>query len=807
MTRELNDLFRKLMGRPDVSLYPFQEKVAHSLLSSPSNVILRAPTGAGKTWATLLPFLWAREKGDRLVDRVLYALPLRSLASQLYTSTVKGCQQAGFRVRTIYDAVGTAQADDVESLVVTLQTGEQQDDPFFQGDIVFTTIDQLLSSYILDPVSLPGRLANINVGAILGSLVVIDEFHLLEPDKSMGTAIEMLDRLRPYCRFVLMTATLSDAAVLWLRNRLDAEVIELKNDEIGLIEGRKQKPTLRKWIWSDEGLSAQAVLADHRQRSLVILNTVGRAQEIYRELLERKRPETNVCLLHSRFFRDDRLRWENEALSKLGKENQSAEEDFILVSTQVVEAGMDFSVDVLHTEAAPVNSLIQRAGRCARYGGEGLVKVYPVPNEAPYDRTVLQQTAGFLRVRSGDVFFFRDEMNAVNSVHSEAEMNHLSEYDSLRNRRSLVNEAMDGLRKGARENLIRDVNSVSILVTDEPEKVHFGLSEWPELLSVPYGTLLGFLNKAEVDPGDWIIGIPVEADEDSDDSRIIQFRWQRTASTKTGLPWLVAINPRYAAYSPREGLLLGQSGKAAEIRYRSRRSREGYRYRCEIYSDHINRVLDHLDKALSNSVNAQRLIAKNSVLPEELIIKAARIAAALHDVGKLSVAWQNAARVWQEHKTPGMVPEEPIAHTDYDPKTDWDKWRRFKDPPAHAVEGAYAVCDYLISLFEDVPELGLCVITAIARHHSGHARALKTFSLVPEAVPTVGELLAQLGLPRPQTLRDKPDNLTCGPKGEFARDLLSATRVEDAEWLPVYWFVVRCLRLADQLGTAEGGRQ
>nr|MDA8097804.1 hypothetical protein [Clostridia bacterium] len=49
-TVALNDLFRQLMDRPDVSLYPFQEKVADLLLSDRS-VILRAPTGAGKTWA------------------------------------------------------------------------------------------------------------------------------------------------------------------------------------------------------------------------------------------------------------------------------------------------------------------------------------------------------------------------------------------------------------------------------------------------------------------------------------------------------------------------------------------------------------------------------------------------------------------------------------------------------------------------------------------------------------------------------------------------------------------------------------
>ena len=46
---------------------------------------------------------------------------------------------------------------------------------FFRSDLIFTTIDQLLSSYVFLPVSLPDRVGNINAGALIGSLVVFDE--------------------------------------------------------------------------------------------------------------------------------------------------------------------------------------------------------------------------------------------------------------------------------------------------------------------------------------------------------------------------------------------------------------------------------------------------------------------------------------------------------------------------------------------------------------------------------------------------------------------------------------------------------
>ncbi|MBI4867848.1 MAG: CRISPR-associated endonuclease Cas3'' [Candidatus Wallbacteria bacterium] len=77
-------------------------------------------------------------------------------------------------------------------------------------------------------------------------------------------------------------------------------------------------------------------------------------------------------LVHSRFRVADRTRWRDDFLNR---EACRPGADLIVVATQVVEAGVDLSAGSLVTELAPWSSLVQRFGRCARYGGTGQVHV------------------------------------------------------------------------------------------------------------------------------------------------------------------------------------------------------------------------------------------------------------------------------------------------------------------------------------------------------------------------------------------------------------------------------------------------
>src|SRR5205807_1341700 len=83
-----------------------------------------------------------------------------------------------------------------------------------------------------------------------------------------------------------------------------------------------------------------------------------------------------VWLLHSRFLPEDRVRIENNIREKFGKGGDPSG-SLIVVATQAIEVGLDMTSAVLHTELAPANAIVQRAGRCARYQGtKGDVYIY-----------------------------------------------------------------------------------------------------------------------------------------------------------------------------------------------------------------------------------------------------------------------------------------------------------------------------------------------------------------------------------------------------------------------------------------------
>lgn len=110
---------------------------------------------------------------------------------------------------------------------------------------------------------------------------------------------------------------------------------------------------------------------------------MGRAQGLFENLRAQVERDVEVRLLHSRFLPGDRDATEDWLRREFGKRKADyTEASAILVATQVVEVGLDITSEALHTELAPAASIIQRAGRCARYENEkGDVYVYALPDD------------------------------------------------------------------------------------------------------------------------------------------------------------------------------------------------------------------------------------------------------------------------------------------------------------------------------------------------------------------------------------------------------------------------------------------
>lgn len=520
-------------------LYPYQEKVK-SLLLEGRSVILQAPTGAGKTRAALAPFVEAffTLSDGTFPRQALYSVPMRVLATQFERET-KEFADRFYRIHR-------------QKLKVTIQTGERPEDPEFLGYLVFATLDQVLSSAIGVPYSLSSGRANLNVGAVIGSYLIFDEFHLF-PREATKTTLQLLRSYRDIVPFTLMTATFSREMLGGIAEILSADVVYPDSGEIERIataNGTLPRKS-REFHIVDHTIAADDVLSVHDRRSLVVCNTVDRAVSMYKELVSAgcrpvplNSPELSevydalrtasgdeyerlkgkavdtlrermdvpgmpwVMLLHSRFERQHRQvkealvqsLWSSHSVS-----HPATLPSLIVVATQVIEVGVDISAQILHTEAAPASSIFQRAGRCARFPGEaGKVFVYMVPegksgtpNYAPYasnkvEKEICDNTWDSLKERDGSVLRFNDEQEVIDEACGDADKAMIEEIREHAWRIwQLITDATVYGESSARRELIRKVDGRSVVVYDAPDEITEESPYRYEGFSLWHGTLRG----------------------------------------------------------------------------------------------------------------------------------------------------------------------------------------------------------------------------------------------------------------------------------------------------------------------------
>ncbi len=784
----------------------FQIEPARILLEEGKNVILQAPTGSGKTLAALFPFLAARRLGMSFPSKLIYSVPMRVLAGQFYSEY--GQELVSSKI--------------VGPLSSTIQTGEQPFDPAFSGDVVFATIDQTLSSFLLMPYGLGRRQANVNAGAVVGAYLVFDEFHLFDPESTFPTTLDMLDRLSGVSPFLLMTATFSGAMLDHLASWLKATVVPVSPEEIAAMPSQKLRQ--RVFCTANAPLSADAVLAQHKTRSLAVCNTVARARSLYQALRDHPdRGDTQVILLHSQFLKEDRQSHEDDVRRFFGKGDAGAG-SVIAVGTQVVEVGLDISCENLHTELAPANSLLQRAGRCARFAGqhgaiaEGRVTVYPVENFQPYKDDGLgeecQLTWEALGRREEKTIDFQGEQVLVDEVHTDRDRAILENVRLRKNEhRREINRVLRGDEYGG--SLIRNVLTRGIVVHDTPD-VLLGAPWSAPSFSLHPGSVNALFERWQERENalglPWAVKRLEETKDETEGGRKTRYTWVKVAtkSDLRGAP-LIVVHSALAGYRADEGFLPEEStGFRSQLPpMQDSASDLKISYKRESFFEHSKRVCDALNSGPWIELQpAATALERRAGWRQGTVETAAGIVAALHDVGKLAIGWQGWARDWQKQVGRPVSKTLALAHTDYD--SDNPEHARIDEEfgrrrPSHAVEGAVAVAPILVGTLRGIEPVLRAAFTAIARHHGPFTSTLSPFRLDSVAESEINLVLDLI--PSEIARRAKQDRvLVEGSPSLMKLDSFFADPDNTVELL-CYMLLVRALRRADQEATRRGANQ
>jgi len=288
---------------------------------------------------------------------------------------------------------------------VEVQHGDVPNAPFFIADIVVTTLDQFLYGFARASRQV-GHHIDIPAGSIASSFVVFDEAHMYRDGFTFSVMRALLEILyKSKVPFVVMTATMPKSLEKSLFENLGG-FTEVQGDvdtDARLTWSLNERPLFNE----DRPEIPEDLLKRIQQRkTLIVVSQVKRAQKIYDELSSRlDLDDGQIVLLHSRFTRADRQKHEEQAISLIPHKKEGKivipRGAGIVVSTQVLEAGIDFSAELLLTELAPADSLIQRAGRCARYNSEqGEIIIFPVEENRgylPYEKQHLSKTLAWLQ--------------------------------------------------------------------------------------------------------------------------------------------------------------------------------------------------------------------------------------------------------------------------------------------------------------------------------------------------------------------------------------------------------------------------
>ena len=330
---------------------------------------LTAPTGSGKTLMLLsLASEIIKAKGAK---RIIYGLPFLSITEQVESEVLKILKGYECFVQRIDSKSTNTRFDDIqkeldenpsEKLLQELEALEFQEDTFGYPFIITTFVrifETLLGNKNHELMKLPN---------FSNCVFLLDEIQSLPP-RLYGFFVAYLDK---FCKLTGSFAIVSTATQPVLRlpgdNKeakdffLDYEppfkLLSLSHYENPVFN--RYTVEVQKSIIDIEQLGHQVL--QEEKSVLVILNTIQDTKDLY-NFIRKNMDDTNVSLLNTHFTPSDRSQ-----KIYLAKEKLCQGDKVILISTQLIEAGVDIDFPVLYRDFATISSIVQSAGRCNRNG-------------------------------------------------------------------------------------------------------------------------------------------------------------------------------------------------------------------------------------------------------------------------------------------------------------------------------------------------------------------------------------------------------------------------------------------------------
>lgn len=476
MQHDAAEKANRLFALPDLSFYDRRSPYADEIPIYPlaegdadderPHTLVQAPTGAGKT-----DFLLRRCR-----NRVFYTLPFQASINAMYRRIREdlGGTGASVDVRRLH-AASRIEIDDLPDELEPEDAALQE----FPGASVKVMTPHQMASVVF---GMSGH--EVTALDIAGQDVILDEVHVYN-GPSQAMVVEIVKTLAHLgCRVHIGTATIPDALAELLTDVLGGEKNVCPVTLSGEVLDSFNRHVVHKLGDEDAARAQVRDAVAGGQRVLFVSNRVSRAQERFRWV------DDNLVvpsmLIHSRFRRKDRA-----ALEKNIDEFEQQSGPCVVCATQVVEVSLDISFDCMVTDAAPLDSLVQRFGRVNRRRNAdtiGTLKpVYVVaPPEddkeiLPYEASIVRRS--FDRLPNGDVLTEKTLRARISEVYPAVDLSPIEAHLAVEDGEMLLQELWH--RPSSVLMDVLEIDSAACVLRSDREAYLYGDTETRMGLEIP----------------------------------------------------------------------------------------------------------------------------------------------------------------------------------------------------------------------------------------------------------------------------------------------------------------------------------